>query len=96
MYWTKQEQFLFDIILFILVVCQMSTFFILIKDGHDIQNGIILVSLNLILLAAMIPYARWVWKTSSYQRAFLLVAKHEVLLLSLSAAVALLAILTIK
>lgn len=96
MYWDKQEQFVFDIILFILVGFQISTFFILKTYETNLQNGIILVGLNLMLLLAMIPYAKWVWKTESYQKAFLQVVKHELILLGLSATGVLLAILTIK
>lgn len=32
----------------------------------------------------MIPYAKWVWKASSYQRAFIQLAKHELVFLGLS------------
>jgi hypothetical protein len=83
MYWNKQEEVIFDIVLFILVVFQILTFFVL-KSGVDSpQYGIILVSLNLLLMAAIVPYAKWVWKTVSYKKAFLQVAKHELVILVL-------------
>jgi len=96
MYWPKQEQFVFDIILFILVLFQMSTFFMLNTGEVNFQNGIMLVGVNLMFFAAMIPYAKWVWQTASYQKAFLQVVKHELFILGLSATCILLAILTIK
>ena len=93
MYWNKQEEFIFDIILFILVVFQVLTFFS-VKSGQDSpQFSIILMSLNLLFLAAMIPYAKWVWKMPSHTKAFLKVAKHELLLLSLSVLAIIVAIL---
>ncbi|MGD0884897.1 MAG: hypothetical protein ABSA46_08500 [Thermodesulfovibrionales bacterium] len=95
MYWCKQEQYVFVVILFFLVVFQISTFFI-IKNETNFQDGIILVGLNLILLLMMIPYAKWVWKAASYQKAFLQVVGLELILLGISAAVILLAILTIE
>lgn len=84
MYWNKQEQFVFDIVLFIVVVFQILTFFEVKSGGDFLQSGIILVGLNLLFLAAMIPYAKWVWKTPSYKKAFLQVAKHEFFILGLS------------
>jgi len=84
MYWNKQEEVIFDIILFILVVFQVLTFFAVKSGGDSLQFGIILVGLNLLFLAAMIPYAKWVWKTASYKTAFLQVAKHEFFILGLS------------
>src|SRR4030042_1441059 len=84
MYLNKQEEVIFDIVLFIVVVFQVLTFFAL-KSGVDSpQYGIILLGLNSLFLAAMIPYAKWVWKTPSYKKAFLKVAKHELFLLGLS------------
>lgn len=83
MYWNKQEQFIFDIILFILVVLQVSTFLVL-KSGMEIpQYSLILMSLNVLFFLGMIPYAKWVWRTSTYLKAFLQLAKHEVILLVL-------------
>ena len=86
MYWGKQEQFLFDIILFILVVFQASTFFMLKTQEMALQNSIFLVGLNFLLFFAMIPYAKWVWKTASYQKPFLQVSKHEIVLLVMGVA----------
>ena len=96
MYWNKQEQFIFDILLFILVVFQISTVFMLKSEETDLRNGIVLVGLNVMFLAAMIPYAKWVWKSASYQKALLQVAKHELIILGLSAIGVLLALLTIR
>ena len=96
MYWNKQEKVAFDIILLILVVFQISTFFMLKSVETTFQNSIILVSLNVMLFVAMIPYAKWVWKTASYHKAFLQVAKHELIILGLSATGLFLAILTIR
>ena len=79
--WSKQEQFVFDVILFILVVFQVSTFFMLKTQEMALQNRIFLVGLNFLLFFAMIPYAKWVWKTASYQKALLQFAKHEIALL---------------
>ena len=86
MYWSKQEQFVFDIILFVLVLFQASTLFILKTQEMALQNGVFLVGLNLLLFFAMIPYAKWVWKTTSYQKALLQVAKHEIVLLLIGVA----------
>ena len=96
MYWSKQEQVVFDIILFILVVFQLSTFFMLKTDETNFQNAFILVGVNLMLLAMMIPYAKWLLKTTSYQKAFLHVVKHELFILGLSATCIFLALLTIQ
>lgn len=84
MYWNKQEQFVFDIILLILVVFQVLTFFAMISRTDTPQFTLFLVGLNLLFFVAMIPYAKWVWKTPSYHKAFLQLAKHELLLLGLS------------
>ncbi len=83
MYWSKQEQFIFDIVLFVLVAFQISTFFILKTEPSNLQYGLVLAGLNLLFLAAMIPYAKWVWKTLSFHRAILQVVKHEIILLGL-------------
>jgi len=96
MYWTKQEHIVFDIILFILVIFQLYSFFALNTDETNFQNAFILVGVNLILLAMMIPYAKWLLKTTSYQKAFLHVVKHELFILGLSATCIFLAILTIQ
>jgi len=96
MYWNKQEQVVFNIILFILVVFQISTFFMLKSAETAFRDSIILVSLNVMLFLAMIPYAKWVWKTPSYYKAFLQVAKRELIILGLSAVGLFLAILTIR
>ena len=86
MYWSKQEQFIFDVILFVLVIFQISTFFMLKTEETNLRNVIILVGLNFLLFVAMIPYARWVWKLASYRQGFLRLVKHEMLLLGLFAA----------
>ncbi len=96
MYWSKQEIIIFDIVLFILVVFQLSTFFILHSYDSTVQITGILVGLNLMFLAAMIPYAKWVWKTASYQKAIVQVLKHELFILGLSVSCILLALLTLK
>lgn len=96
MYWSKQEEVIFDIILFILAVFQLSSFFMINTGDINLLNDIILVGVNLMLLAAMIPYAKWVWKTASYQKAFFQVLKHELFMLSLSVTCIVLAIITIK
>ncbi len=93
MYWNKQEQFVFDIILFILVVFQTISFFILKTETNALHSGIFLAGINVLLFAGMIPFAKWVWKTTSYRKAFLLVAKHEAILLGLTIVGILLAIL---
>ncbi len=82
MYWNRQEQFIFDVILFMLVVLQVSTFFVL-KSGMAIsQYSLILASFNVFFFLVMIPYAKWVWRTPTYLKAFLQLAKHEVILLA--------------
>jgi hypothetical protein len=96
MYWNKQEQFIFDIVLFILVVFQISTVSMLKSEETDFRNGIVLVGLNVMLFAAMIPYAKWVWKSASYQKTLLQVARHELIILGLSVLGVLLALLTIR
>jgi hypothetical protein len=77
MYWNKQEEVIFDIVLFILVVFQILTFFELKAGGDLLQYSIILVGLNLLFFLAMVLYAKWVWKMTSFQKAFVRVAKHE-------------------
>ncbi len=95
MYWSKQEQVVFDIILFILVVFQVST--VMLNIGEiTFLNGAILVGVNLILLAPMVPYAKWVWKSTSYRKAALQVVKHELIILALGAIAILLSIITLK
>jgi hypothetical protein len=84
MYCSKQEEFIFDIILFILVVFQVVTFFTVKSGEYSLRFAMILICINVVLLSAMIPYAKWVWKTPSYNNAFLTVAKHELLFLGLS------------
>ena len=84
MYWSNQEKIIFDIVLFVLVVFQVSTFFV-VKSGSDTpQHFMILLTLNVLLLSAMIPYAKWVWETPSYKKAFLQVVKHELIILALN------------
>ena len=96
MYWNKQEEIIFDIVLCILVVFQVATFFELKSGGDSLQYGIILIGLNLLFLAAMILYAKWVWKSASYQKALLQVAKRELIILGLSAIGTLLVLMTIQ
>lgn len=96
MYWEKQEQFVFDIILFILVFFQLATFFMMHTGKINFGSGMFFVGLNFVLLMAMIPYAKWDWKTVSYKKAFLQLIKHELIILGLSAVGIVLAILTIR
>ena len=91
MYSKKQEQYVFNLILFFLVILQIYSFIIIIEDS--LQTGIILLGINLLFFAAMIPYARWVWKLTSYRKAVGKVAKHEIIILGLSGAVILLLML---
>lgn len=83
MYWNKQEQFVFDIVLLVLVAFQTFTFFILKAGEASLQYGLVLAGLNGCLFAGMIPYAKWVWKTPSYRRAIPYVPIHEIILLGL-------------
>ncbi len=85
MFWNKQEEIIFDIILFILVIFQALTFFALKSDIEAPQYSLIITGFNLLFFLAMIPYAKWVWKSSSYQKAFLQLLKHETILLGLVA-----------
>lgn len=85
MYWKKQEQYVFNLILFVLVFFQFTT--VTIIKETDLQTGIILVGVNLLFFVAMIPYARWVWKLGSYRKSLVKVCKHEIILVSLSGAV---------
>jgi len=62
---------------------QMLTFLELESGTSGLQFGFILVGLNLLLFIAMIPYAGWVWKTSSYKKALMQLVKHELILLVL-------------
>lgn len=94
MYWSKQENIIFDIILFLIVFFQFITTFVLTGDV-DNQTSLVLVGLNFIFFGSMIPYAKWVWKTASYRKAFLQVVKHELYILGLSIPCLLLAILAI-
>jgi len=87
MYWHKQEQVAFEIILFILVTFQIATFFTLKNYKTTLPNGIFLVGLNCVFFIAMIPYAKWVWKTTSHQKALFLVTKHEIIFLGLNVAI---------
>jgi hypothetical protein len=92
MYWKNQEKIVFDIVLFLLMLFQATTIFV-VKSGSDIpEDFAILLALNLFFLAGMISYAKWVWKTSSYQKAFFQVLKHESIVLGASAFVAILVI----
>lgn len=84
MYWKNQEKIIFDIALFMLVVFQVSTFFVVKSGSDNPQHFMILLCLNLLFLSAMIPYAKWVWKTPSYKKAILQVVKHEFIILGLS------------
>ena len=79
MYWSKQEQFIFDVILLVPVAFQIAT--VSLYVGNLLENGILLVGINLILLIAMIPYAKWVWKIPTFQKAFLQVVKREMIML---------------
>ena len=81
MYWRKQEQFIFDVILFVVLLFQAFTFFILKTEELSLQKNVFLVMFNFLLLFAMILYAKWLWKTASYKKAFVQVAKHEIVLL---------------
>ena len=83
MYWSKQEQFIFDVILLLLVAFQIAT--VSLYAGNLLENGILLVGINVFLVVALIPYAKWVWKIPSYQKAFLQVVKHELIILCLIA-----------
>ena len=79
-----------------LVFLQISSFFMLKTQATTLLTGMFIVGLNLVLFMAMIPYAKWVWKLPSYQRALLQVAKHELILLGLSVVATLLAMLMTK
>lgn len=83
MHWNKQEQFIFDIVLFVLVVFQIFSLFMLLTQSNAAQDIVFLVGINALLFVTMIPYAKWVWKTPSYQQAFLQLARHEFFLLGL-------------
>jgi hypothetical protein len=96
MYWNKQEQFIFDIVLFTLTAIQMATIFALKAKAVTSGEGAIFAGINVILFMAMIPYAKWVWKITSYQKAFLQVVKHELTIIGLIAIGVLLTILTSK
>ncbi len=92
MYWSKQEQFIFDVILFVLVIFQISTFFMLRTEETNLRYAILLVGVNLFLFIAMIPYARWVWKFTSYRPGLFRLVKHEIILLGVIAAAIFLAL----
>jgi len=83
MHWNKQEQFIFDIVLVVLVVFQIFSFFMLMTQANALHDAVFLVGINVLLFLAMIPYAKWVWKTPSYRKAFLQLARHEFFLLGL-------------
>lgn len=77
MYWRKQEEIVFDIVLFLLALFQAFTVIMIAIGATGLRGGMVLVGLNALLAGAMIPYARWVWKTSSYRKAFLNFIKRE-------------------
>ena len=79
MYWSKQEQLAFDIML--LVGFQIAT--VSLYAQNSLNNGILLVATNVFLVVAIVPYAKWVWKISTYQKGFLQVIKHEIILMGL-------------
>jgi len=81
MYWSKQEQLAFDIILLLLVGFQIAT--VSLYAQNSLNNGILLVATNVFLVVAIVPYAKWVWKISTYQKGFLQVIKHEIILMGL-------------
>lgn len=68
--------------LFVLVVFQIGTFLNL-SAGISVP-GVFFVGLNVLLFMLMVPYAKWVWRTDSHGAALLHVAKHEIILLSLT------------
>jgi hypothetical protein len=79
MWHEKQEIYIFNIILFIFVIFQfmtIGTFFV------NVAGGITLTVINLLLFILMIPYAKWVWKTSYNGQALKQVLKQEAIILS--------------
>ncbi len=79
MWHKKQEIYIFNITLFILVIFQfmtIGTFYV------NVAAGIILTVINLLLFILMIPYAKWVWKTSYNDQALKQVLKQEAIILS--------------
>jgi hypothetical protein len=93
MYWKKQEQWVFDLVLFIVVGIQVVTVLRFTLDPMDLHHGLTLAGVNVLVFAAMIPYVRWTWSAPSYRRALLRVVTHELAILSLVAAGTLLALL---
>ena len=69
MYWRNQEEIIFYIVLFILVVFQASSAIVL-NDSHSVLASpmLTLLVLNALLLFGMVLYARWVWKGLSIFR----------------------------
>jgi hypothetical protein len=53
MYWSKQEQFAFDIILLLLVGFQIAT--VSLYAQNSLNNGILLVAINVFLVVAIVP-----------------------------------------
>ena len=83
MYWNKQEETVFDIVVFLLVLFQAFTLTMITIRATGLKGGLFLVGLNMLLAGAMIPYARWVWKMTSYRKAFLKFVGREAVLLSI-------------
>lgn len=86
MYWKKQEQWVFDLVLFIVVGLQVVTVLRFTVDPMELHHGLILAGVNVLVFAAMIPYARWTRRLSSHRRALLRVVTPELAILSLVAA----------
>jgi hypothetical protein len=82
MYWKNQENIIFDIVLFVVIVFQVATVYVVKTDSNISQYLIIIICLNLLFFALMVLYAKWVWKMISYQKALLKVIKHEFIILA--------------
>lgn len=78
MWHKKQEIYIFNIVLFILVVFQIISVFALF---FNIVEGLILIIVNILLLVLMIPYSKWAWENPSTHQVSMRVLKQEVIII---------------
>lgn len=81
MYWYFQEKLVFYIVLFTILVFQISSLLTLGEIGYLSNYGITLISINLLIFFGMIKYAQWVWKKLSLANAIKKVIKYEAIFL---------------
>jgi len=78
MYWQKQEKIVFGIVVFLALIIQLSSIYLLKNSTMNVRF-VLLVSKDIAIFLGLILYAKWLWKSISYSQIGLRILFFEVM-----------------